>query len=147
MKEIKNFLYRASFYTVIVSMVFFLFARIMGINELSMSFVRYLTVFAFSLVISASEYIFTIKKISKILKYAIHYAVLCISFSVVFLSVKSSSGGAEFKASTVFASIVLFSFVYFTVIAICALVKKKSNKKSIADDYDKKKYTPRFKGE
>ena len=145
MKETKNFLYRSCAYTVSISMVFFLFARIVGISELSISFSKYLIIFAFSLVISASEHIFAIEKLSKILKYAIHYSVLCASFSIIFLSVKSSSSSSNFKASTVFASIVLFSLVYFSVIAVNVFVKKKTKSNYGKQTESSKKYTSRFK--
>lgn len=148
MKNIEKFLYHAAAYTVAISFLFFIFARIAGIDELSVSFGRYMLIFAFSLIISGSEFIFSLNKIPSALKYVIHYAVLCIGFFFVFLSVQSSSGSSEFTPATVFAGIVLFSFLYFLILLAVFLVKKVKSKAKAKEEPKQKNskvYTPKFK--
>lgn len=128
MKNIEKFLYHSTAYTVVISLMFFLFAKLSHLESLEISFGRYFLIFAFSLVISASEYIFVVKKIPVIFQYLIHYAVLCISFFFVFMSVRDSSGISEFSAATVFASVIIFSAVYFLILGCVILYKKTISK-------------------
>ncbi len=150
MNNITKFLYRGCAYTVAISMLFFLFARILNINELHLSFSRYFIIFAFGLIVSASEFIFTIKKISTILQYAIHYLVLSIAFFCVFLTVQTSSGSYEFSVSSIFASLAIFSFFYFIILGFIVLVKrklsvKKTSTSTKSKNEEKTTYSPRFK--
>ena len=148
MKNIEKLLFHASAYTVAISVLFFLFAMITGLDDASVSFGRYLLIFGFGLLISASEFIFTLKKLHTALRYIIHYSVLCIGFFVIFLSVKNSSGNSDFSAATVFAAVIIFSFVYALILLSVKLIKHLSgkSKKSKKDTSAKESnYTPRFK--
>ena len=148
MKYIEKFLYHSAAYTVVISILFFIFAAISRVDELSISFSRYMLIFAFSLIISATEFIFSIKKLHVSLRYLIHYFVLCIGFFVVFLSVRSAAGNAQFSAATVFAGIIIFSLVYFLIVLALLLIKKVISKRTKGVDKKVGKatdYTPRFK--
>ena len=124
MKFISKFLYHASAYTVIITMLFFAFAKISGLEETpSVTFGRYALIFAFGLVISASEYIFGVNSLPKAAKYVIHYLVLGVAFFFVFLSVRSSADAFVFKPATVFASLIIFTIVYFALLGLFLLFK------------------------
>ena len=147
MKNIEKLMYHTCAYTVAISILFFLFAIATGLDDVSIGLGRYLLIFGFSLLISASEFIFALK-LHTLLKYAIHYSALCLGFFVIFLSIKSSSGSAAFSAATVFAGIVIFSFIYAFIILAIKLVKnllKKTKKAEGATEVTQKSYTPRFK--
>lgn len=148
MKKSEKFIYHSAAYTVAISIFFFLFARMMQIEELSISFARYFTIIAFSFVLSASEFIFDIKKLPGYLKHIIHYAVLAIAFFVVFLTVQNESGDYEFKVTAVFAAVIIFSVLYLiiTMVYIFALKPRFTKSKKAASANEKtSSYQPRFK--
>ena len=147
MKNIEKFLYHAAAYTVVISLLFFLFARIASVAELKISLGRYLLIFSFSLIISASEFIFTFKKLNVFLKYLIHYITLSLGFFVIFLSIKSGSENPQFSPATIFAGLVIFSFVYFLILGAVLLIKRKFVKAEEKKSPEKKKsnYTPKFR--
>ena len=149
MKYSEKFISHASIYTVVISLLFFLFARIIGLGELSISLTRYLLIFAFSLIISAAEFILTIEKLSKTVRYLIHYLSLLLSFFVLFISVKKSSGSPVFNAGSIFAAVVIFTAIYFISLYILRVIKsaanKTSSKKNKTNEAEQKAYSPRFK--
>ena len=131
MKLFSKFAYHASAYTVLITMLFFAFAKISGLETSpSVTFGRYALIFAFGLVLSAAEYIFSIDKLNRSLKYALHYVTLAIAFFFVFLTVRSSEDSFAFNAATIFASLIIFSVVYFVMLGLYLLFKSafKSNK-------------------
>ena len=148
MNNTEKFIYHACAYTVGVSIVFFIFARLMKIVELSISFLRYFTIFAFSLVLSGSEFLFTIEKLPKYLRHILHYLILCIAFFVVFLTVQKSSGEYQFRVDTVFAAIFIFS-AFYVIATLIYLFVAKSSKKTAKDAKAQEKtsnaYKPKFK--
>lgn len=144
MKPIEKFLYHAAAYTVVISALFFIFAKISNIDQLSMSFSRYFTILALSLVISGAEFIFTFDRIPRYLQHIIHYSVSAVSFTVIFLTVRNSSGEFEFRASTIFAALIVFSFVYIVPTVIYCAVVKPQAKSEIKNKKSKQPYTNRF---
>ena len=150
MKQTEKFLYHTAAYTMVISLLFFLFGKVLSINELSMSFSRYFTLIAFSLVLSGAEFVFTIDKLNKLLQHIIHYVVMCIAFAVVFLTVRNSDGKYTFNAASVFAAIVLFSVFYVLITFLVMLAKGKlSNirKSKRIKNGEKSTYSPRFKAD
>lgn len=143
MKQLEKFFSHACMYTVFISIAFYIFSDMVNTKGLSMSFGRFLTIFAFSMMISSMEYIFSVTRIPKILKYLIHYLILCIAFNVVFLSIRKSNSDFVFNSSTIFAAIVLFSFGYAAFFLFAYLFKKlgakinfnKSRNASKKDEY------------
>ena len=124
MKYFSRFLYHATAYTVTVTMLFFAFAKLMGVESTpSVTFGRYALIFAFGLVLSASEYIFSIDKLSRVLKYILHYAVLAIAFFFVFLTVRKDSDTFIFNASVIFASLIVFTAFYLLGLGLILLFK------------------------
>ena len=131
MKLFSKFVYHASAYTVLITMLFFAFAKISGLETSpSVTFGRYALIFAFGLVLSAAEYIFSIDKLNRSLKYALHYVTLAIAFFLVLLTVRSSEDSFAFNTATIFASLIIFSVVYFVMLGLYLLFKSafKSNK-------------------
>ncbi len=149
MSNKEKFIYHSTAYTVTISVLFFLFARIMKIDELSINFLRYFTIFAFSLVLSGSEFIFTINKLNKALKHVIHYVILCIAFFVIFLTVQNSSDEYQFRVSTIFAAVIIFSVFYLILTLLYLFVfkpRKSASKEAIGKGAEKgKTYKSRFK--
>ena len=148
MSPLKKFLFHSTAYTVAISMLFFVFAAIVNVAELRLSFSRYFTIFAFGLVCSASEFLLVSKKLTASIRYIIHYLSLGIAFFVVFLTVRNSDGRFEFNAASMFASFVIFSCFYAIIMtAVIIYKKKKTSKESIAKNVQpKEKYKSKFGG-
>jgi hypothetical protein len=81
MKFYEKLLYHAAAYSVIVTLLFFAFASIMGVDDLSITLGRFALVVAFGLVLSTAEFIFTVKKLPRWAQYILHYFVLALAFS------------------------------------------------------------------
>lgn len=153
MKFYEKLFYHAAAYSVSVTLLFFAFAALMGVDDLSLSFGRFALIIAFGLVLSAAEFIFVANRIPRWAQYAIHFVVLALSFFAVFLTVRSSDGEFEFKAATVFAAIIIFAVFYFIGLGIVYIFRKalyqKSYKKLPAENKKspskQQKYEPRFK--
>ncbi len=146
--NIAKFLYRGTAYTAAISIVFFLFAKALSLSELQLSFTRYLTILAFGMIVSAAEFIFILDKIPKALQYFIHYFVLAITFFIVFLTIRNSGGEFEFSASTIFASLVIFTCFYAIIFGAVLITKKILANQKNKKDASKKKmpsYKSRFK--
>ena len=124
MKFISRFLYHATAYTVAVTMLFFAFAKLMGVESTpSVTFGRYALIFAFGMVLSASEYVFSLDRLSRLLKHLIHYLVLAIAFFCVFLTVRSESDAFIFDAATIFASLIIFTAFYLVGFGIIIMFR------------------------
>ncbi len=153
MKEsITKFLYKGTAYTAAISLLFFLFVKILGAATPQISFSRYMIILSFGMIVSAAEFIFLIKDVPRPLQYLIHYLVLAISFFVVFLTIRNSGGSFRFKASSIFAGLVIFSCFYFLIFGAVLLFKKiilkndkKQNNTPEKEKNEKVEYAPRFK--
>lgn len=148
MKQLEKFFSHASMYTVFISMAFYLFSEMVNTTGLSMTFARFFTIFAFSMIISSMEYIFTVAKIPKGLQFVIHYVTLCAAFTIVFFTVRKTSSDFLFSPSTIFAAIVLFSFGYGLFFLALYFIRKLTSdvkKNSEKNENQAPSYTSRFK--
>ena len=139
MKQIEKFISHACMYTVFISMAFYIFSNFVNAKGLSMTFSRFITIFAFSMVTSSMEFIFSVTKFPTAIRYLINYVTLCAAFNVVFFTIRKASTDFVFSASTIFAATILFSFGYVIVISFVALIRKSANK---IQTNSKKKSTP-----
>ena len=148
MKQTEKFISHTCIYTVFISIAFYIFSSMVNQKGLSMTFGRFFTIFAFSMVMASMEYVFTIAKINKALQYAIHYLTLCAAFNVVFFTIRKANSDFVFGASTVFAAVVLFTFGYVLVVLTMCLLKKLLLKATPTDSKPTKateQYQSRFK--
>ena len=148
MNQTERFLSHACMYTVFITIAFYIFSSAFTAAGLVMTFMRFLTIFAFSMIISSMEYVFTLTKINKFVQYLINYVVLCTAFNVVFFTIRRTNTDYVFSASTIFAAIVLFTFGYafvvFGMIGLRSLTSKKQ-KKTSGDSKNSPEYQSRFK--
>ena len=148
MKQTEKFFSHSCMYTVFITIAFYIFSEIVNTNGLSMTFARFITIFAFSMIVSSMEYIFTVTKLNKFLQYLIHYVVLCAAFNVVFFTIRKTNSDFIFGASTIFAAVVLFTFGYILVILAAMLLKKITSSKkasAVKNEPSKSHYQSRFK--
>ena len=139
MKQTEKFISHACMYTVFISIAFYIFSNAVNAKGLSMTFGRFITVFAFSMVISSMEFVFSVTKFPAAVRYLINYVTLCVAFNVVFFTIRKADSDFTFSASTVFAATILFTFGYAFVVCCIALIRKLV-KKTLAST--KKKSTP-----
>ena len=145
-KQIEKSVFHFCAYTTIISILFYIFAAITGIENISISIGRYFVIIGFSALITLSELIFKIEKLNKILCYIINYSVLFVAFLIVFIIINDK----EFQASFVFASIIIFTVCYFIALGIIFgynKLKTKTAKKFEKRTKKKQKentYTPKF---
>ena len=152
MKRIEKTLLRGSGYTILILTLFYAFAHIAEFEKTSIGIGRFFIILGFGMLISGAELMYELLTMQRWIKNSIHYFILLISFSIIFIF-------GDFYASkgltAVFVSIIIFSVLYFLILGIVIGVKrtvsgvdkrldKKIRSKSTARD-SKEVYTPKFK--
>lgn len=150
MNGFKDFLLKASAYTVIILSIFYVVGAFSGITEHGIPWHKYLLILGYGLLISAAELLVKLFPKRKMLGMLINYFALLIGFLVVF--VFSSETGSV--ATKIFIAIALFTVVYAVVRVALMLVRKAIEKanpgkkalKRLKEEKDKPKYTPLYGG-
>lgn len=139
-------------YTVIILALFYLFAAITEFTAPAITTGQFFLILLFGILISAAELIYELLKIRRALKCLIHYGVLLVAFCVIFIASGNIASG---KGSAIFVAIIIYTFLYFAIWLLFALIKKTLQ---IADDKldhtskpgknnDQKTYKPLYKDE
>jgi hypothetical protein len=144
MKFLEKFFYHACAYSLAISVFFFGFAALTGMDSIAISIDRYFLIVAFSFFISAAEFIFS-TKIHIVLKYVIHFISLFIAFFFVFIGVGSAANG--FTAPFVFSAIIIFTLIYFIIFFFVILARRiiKKISENTPLKAEKEVYKSRFK--
>lgn len=141
-KKVEKIVFHICAYTLLISMLFYLFAAIAGMESISMSIGRYFIIIGFSILISLAEIIFSIKSLPKFLCYLIHFSSLFIAFLVVFILINDM----EFKSSFILSSFIIFTLCYFMILGLTILYSriKFKTKKTKPRAEETAKYTSKF---
>ena len=115
MKKLENILLRGTAYSVLILIIFYLFAIVGQLTEPAITFPTFVLIVAFGLIISASELVFSIKSLKTPLRVLIHYAALLAAFCAIF--VFSGNLSADGPAA-IFSAVVIFTFLYALVFVI-----------------------------
>ena len=121
MEKLKRIALNACAFTVLINMLFFAFAKITGLSEIKIDFLHFFIILLFGVVIAITNTVFELPKLHIVFKFIIHYVVLLIAFYIVFINfgnVKSSG------ISTVFVTVIIFSFLYVFISLIVWLLKR-----------------------
>ena len=146
MNFLKKLLFHTSAYVTAITTAVFIFAKIAGVSELTMTFRRYFLILLFSLLASSMENVFTLEKLSKLSKYALHYVTLATAFYFIFMNVRTSTGSAKFNFASVVASLIIFSVCYALFFIIKGRVdKSKKPLDPTLESKTKKPYKSMFK--
>lgn len=151
MKKIENLLLKACGYSLIILTLFFAVAALGNFTSAAIDFPTFLLIFVFGIIISTASMILYVQALKPIFRVMIHYAILLISFSVIFiLAGKLGNGGA----SVIFSAIVIFTFLYAVIFAVTYLIRRaiksadkaldKKNSSSSKGNKNKP-YTPLYK--
>ena len=148
MEKIKKVALNACAFTVLISALFFAFAKITGLAEVKIDFLHFFIILLFGTVIAVTNTVFELPKLNIAFKFIIHYVVLLIAFYIVFINfgnVKSSG------ISTVFVTVIVFSFLYVFISLAVWIIRRifkigSSHKKPDAKQKEKEDttYKPRF---
>lgn len=109
MKTLENLLLKACGYTVTILFLFYLSGALSTLTDPYIDFKTFSVILLFGALISLSELIFRIEKISAILKVLIHYSVLFCAFTVIFIS---SGNIAKRGPAAIFSALIIFTFFY-----------------------------------
>lgn len=140
---IKEFVSRTAVISVIITYFFFFLAQSIKADMIAISFSQYLLLFVFSLILSASFFIFRIP-IAKPLCLLIHYAVTCVSFFVIFAATKKLSFPTT---ASLFVAIALYTLIYAAIFGILLLVKYLMNRfasRTVKSHSEKPKEKPSY---
>lgn len=118
MKKIKNLLLGACGYTVLILALFYIFAAISKFTDARIGFSMFTIIFGFGCLISLAGMILGIEKIKKPFRILIHYSILLVSFSVIFIV---SGNIASSGAAAIFSAVVIFTFFYALIFALTYL--------------------------
>ena len=120
MEKIKSIILNSTAYTVVILLLFYIYALIGNLTHPAITFGTFLIILLFGFVISLANMIFKIEKLHYALRLLIHYTALLITFIVVFIIAgKLSLSGL----ASVFSAIVIFTFLYAVIYAISYGVK------------------------
>ena len=149
MKKIEKLLLDACAYTVLISLLFLLFAQISGFTTATLSFWRFLLLTLFGAIIALANNIWSLKDWHYMLRLFIHYIALLAAFIAVFVisgNIKADGGAAIFVAIVIYTFLyaLFFTIVYFGKKSVNAVDKKLVSKKKVTDKKEEK-YSPRFK--
>lgn len=155
MKKIEGILLRACGFTVLILVLFYLFAVATSFVDPAIGFPTFLLILTFGFIISLSSLIFEIKTLKTPIKVAIHYVALLVAFCAVFIySGKLTAGGD----AAIFTAVAIFTALYAVIFAIAFSVmrtvriadnkfeaKAKSGEKKEIKKEKTSTYQPRYK--
>lgn len=121
MKKFEEHLLKCTGYTVIILLLFYLFAATGDFTHAAITFPTFVTIFAFGAVISVAEIILKLESLKKWLRVLIHYAALLLAFIVVFVITGNLRDGGT---GLIFSALIIFTFFYALIFAIVYFVRK-----------------------
>lgn len=146
MKRIEKYLFEASALSVLITSIFFIFAKISSPDITPAVHIgRYFTILLFSLLIVFANLLFKLRKLPKILALLIHYVVIILAFTLIFVDLKGITG------PRIFILLVLFTLFYAMLFGIVIGIRKlcarldSSIKSKTKQEQKKEKYKPRYK--
>ena len=112
-------------YTILILLLFYAFAAISAFVAPAITFGQFLLILICGFVVSLAEFMYEELKVKKAYKGLIHYFVLLVAFCLIFIV--SGKISAQ-RPATVFVAVVLYTFLYFIILAIVHFSRKAINK-------------------
>ena len=120
MEKAKKIILNATAYTVVILVLFYLYALLGNLTQPAIKFGTFLIVLVFGFVISLANMIFELKNLHYALKLLIHYAALLAAFIAVFVIAGNLTISGP---ASVLSAIIIFSFLYGVIYALSYGVK------------------------
>ena len=139
MKTIENIILKACGYTLTILFLFYLAGTIADFTNPYIDFKTFLFISLFGILISLAGLLLKIEKIHVSLRVLIHYVVLFVAFTVIFII---SGNISKNGSAAIFSSLIIFTFFYALIFTASLFVQKFIKK---ADDSLDKKYASRRK--
>jgi len=119
MKKTYSFLLNSCAISVLITSIFFLFAKISNPNSTPAIHIgKYFLILLFSLILILTNQLFLIKNFPKSLSTVIHYLITLLSFTLIFLPLNDS------RPMYVFVYLAVFTIAYAFLFAIVIGVRK-----------------------
>ena len=121
MRRIEKLLLFGCGYTVLLLTILYLFFNIVGFEQRSIGFGRFMLVLGFGMIISLAGTVFEMLQLKTVYRCLIHYALLLSAFSIIFIA------GDFFNITgpaSVFIAIVCFTLLYFVIWLLTDLIKR-----------------------
>ncbi len=121
MKKLENILLKACGYTILILVLFYLFAAFNNFGESEIGFSTFALIFAFGILISLTTLILGFKKPSLPFRILIHYGSLLLAFFAVFVAGGKISADSPSK---IFSAVIIFTVLYALIFGIVYLVRR-----------------------
>lgn len=121
MKRIQSILLGAAGYTVLILLLFYIFASVSGFTESEIGFGMFALILAFGVLISLADRLLYLDALKLPVRIIIHYAALMVAFSVIFIG---SGNIAARGAAAIFVAAVVFTALYAVIFVIAYFVRK-----------------------
>ncbi len=122
MSKLKGIISRACIYAVSLCLFLFLFALMIKYANATIDIGGFLVILALSLVLSASQEVFTIASISLPIKALSHFAATLVAFIVIYVT------RTETTPTKTFVAVILFSIIYAVAFLLTILIKRSINR-------------------
>ncbi len=121
MKRIQSILLGAAGYTVLILLLFYIFASVSGFTDSEIGFGMFGLILAFGVLISLADRLLYLEVLRVPVRIIIHYAALMVAFCVIFIG---SGNIAARGAAAIFTAAVVFTALYAVIFVIAYFVKK-----------------------
>lgn len=125
MRRINKIFLTGCGYAILILTLFYAFASISQFTSRSIAPGQFALILSFGFIISFAEFMYEELKLRKILKCFIHYAVLFVAFYLIFVI---SGNISTQRPAAVFAAILIYTALYFTVFAIVYFARHAINR-------------------
>ena len=146
MKRVERYLLESCALTVLMMSLIYILAIISSPDIVpAVQIGRFFTILIFSFLTVGANRLFSIQRLGKPLAFAIHYVVLLLAFTFIFIDLSTLTG------PKIFISIMIFTVFYALIFAIVIGTKKlctrldKSIKIAPEKSAEKEAYKPRYK--
>ena len=121
MKTLEKLLLKACGYTVTILFLFYIAGTVSEFTAPYIDFKTFSVILLFGALISLSDLILKIEKLSSPIKVLIHYAVLFCTFTATFLF---SGNIAKRGATAIFSALIIFTFFYAIIFTLAYFLRK-----------------------
>lgn len=121
MKKLENILLKGCGYTILILVLFYLFAAFNNFSAATIEFSTFALIFAFGMIISLATMILGLERPALPIRILIHYASMMLAFSAIFMA----SGHVNVSTpANIFTAVIIFTFFYILLFAVVYLIKR-----------------------
>ncbi len=121
MKKIEETVLKACGFSVLILLLFFVFAVSTNFSTAVIDFSTFALIVGFGFLISLASLVLQAKKLNILIRLLIHYTTLLIAFCSIFLTIGNIGTGSSSK---IFVAIILFTVFYGAIFGITYVAKR-----------------------